>query len=88
MKVAISGLRNGRPWPGIGEVVELPDSTGADMCAAGMADPVAEKPREKAEKAVAPDAEMEEREDQEPLTTETAAPVKRGPGRPRKRPAQ
>jgi hypothetical protein len=45
MKVGISGSRNGRPWPEIGEEVTLPDQEGKEMCESGMAEPVAEKPR-------------------------------------------
>ena len=85
MKVAVSGSRNGQPWPAFGEVAELPDDEGAELCARGFAEPVAEKP--KAEKAVAPDdAEQRSRSAGEPLTTETAEPVRRSPGRPRTKP--
>jgi hypothetical protein len=45
MKVGVSGSRNGRPWPDIGEEVTLPDQEGKEMCESGMAEPVAEKPR-------------------------------------------
>jgi hypothetical protein len=45
MKVGISGSRNGRPWPDIGEEVTLPDQEGKEMCEAGLAEPVAEKPK-------------------------------------------
>jgi hypothetical protein len=40
MKVDISGTRDGRPWPQRGEVVEVADQEGADLCAAKMAEPV------------------------------------------------
>jgi hypothetical protein len=42
MKVQITGTRNNVSWPGPGEEVTLPDSEGADLCAAGLASPVAE----------------------------------------------
>lgn len=54
MKVEMSGTRNGAPWPPRGETVEVGDVEGADMCAAGLAEPVAE---DKVEQAVAPKAE-------------------------------
>ncbi|MFD0902337.1 hypothetical protein [Actinomadura sediminis] len=54
MKVAVSGTRNGRPWPHPGEVVELSDAEGADLCASGVAEPVAERP---VETATAPEPE-------------------------------
>lgn len=49
MNVSISGTRNGVPWPDKGEVVEVGDHEGADMCAAGLATPVVEvaKPEKK-----------------------------------------
>jgi hypothetical protein len=56
MKTRIAGSRNGVRWPEAGAVVDLPDNEGADLCAAGLADPVAEKdepekrPAKKAEK--------------------------------------
>jgi hypothetical protein len=47
MKVRIktqpSGLLNGQPWPEAGEEIDVPDVVGADLCAAGNAEPVAEK---------------------------------------------
>lgn len=40
MKVRIvnrpTGLLNGREWPDVGEVLEVTDEIGADMCAAGL----------------------------------------------------
>lgn len=53
MKVRIEGTRNGVRWPEAGGVVDLPDSEAADLCAAGLAEPVA---TEKPEKATAPKA--------------------------------
>lgn len=53
MKTRIEGTRNGVRWPEAGGVVDLPDGEAADLCAAGLAEPVvAEKP----EKATAPKA--------------------------------
>ena len=53
MKVRIvnrpTGLLNGREWPEVGEVLEVEDHHGADMCAAGIGEPVVE---DKVEKAV------------------------------------
>lgn len=42
MKVDISGTRDGWPWPPRGEVVEVADQEGVDLCAAKMAEPVAD----------------------------------------------
>jgi hypothetical protein len=53
MKVGISGSRNGRPWPDIGEEVTLPDQEGKEMCEAGLAEPVAEKPKAETREAKA-----------------------------------
>jgi hypothetical protein len=66
MKVQISGTRDGVAWPAPGQVVDLPDDEAAKLCGNGSASPVAEK--EKVEKAVDDEADVE----------------KRGPGRPRK----
>ena len=55
MAVSMSGTRGGEAWPGVGEELVVGDEEGAQLCAAGLAEPVAEKP--KAEKAVAPKAE-------------------------------
>lgn len=54
MKVDVSGVRDGQPWPPRGETVEVGDQEGADLCAAGMAEPVAE---DQVEKAVPPEPE-------------------------------
>jgi hypothetical protein len=52
MKVRIvnrpTGLLNGRDWPDVGEVLEVEDIAGADMCAAGIGTPVVEDEVEKA----------------------------------------
>lgn len=42
MKAHITGSRNGVRWPQAGGEVTLPDNEGADLCAAGLAEPVAE----------------------------------------------
>lgn len=86
MKVAVSGNRDGKRWPPIGGVIDLPDAEAAQYCASGLADPVAE---DKMEKAVPPQDEERRQEESGALTTETAESTvpKRGPGRPRKNPA-
>ena len=44
MKVGISGGRaDGTYWPAAGETLEVDDREGAELCAAGLAEPVAEK---------------------------------------------
>lgn len=71
MKVGVSGPRHdGQGWPRVGEVIDVPDWEGADLCSSGLGVPVAEA---KAETAVAPKNE-EVRKVEE----------KRRPGRPRK----
>lgn len=77
MIVQLSGTRDGKPWPGRGETVDLPDEEAAAMCAAGMAETV----KGTVEKAVTP--EPETTKVLEPEATEPPAPEKRGPGRPR-----
>jgi hypothetical protein len=42
MRVSISGTRNGEPWPGLGQLVELPEAEALHMLNAGMAEAVAE----------------------------------------------
>ena len=64
MRVAISGTRNGVPWPAAGGVVELPDGEAAALLAAGLAEPAPEE----AEAAV----------DERPAETATAARRPRG----------
>jgi len=78
MIVQMSGTRDGEPWPGRGEIVDLPGEEAAQMCAAGMAETV----KGGTEKAVP--AEPETTTVPEPETTEPPKPEKRGPGRPRK----
>jgi hypothetical protein len=59
MKVRIvnrpTGLLNGRDWPDVGEVLEVEDSVGADMCSAGIGTPEVD---DKVEKAVPPATEQ------------------------------
>lgn len=54
MKVRIvnrpTGLLNGQEWPEVGEEFEVPDEVGKDMCSSGIAEPVAQKKAEAAEK--------------------------------------
>lgn len=42
MKVQISGQRDGQRWPDIGKELTVSDAEGADLCAQGYAEPVAE----------------------------------------------
>jgi len=78
MIVQMSGTRDGEPWPGRGEIVDLPGEEAAQMCAAGMAETV----KGGTEKAVPAKAETTAPAEAE--VTEKPAPEKRGPGRPRK----
>ena len=55
--VGMSGTRNGEDWPPQGSEMEVSDEEGAQLCSGGLAEPVAEKDSDKAEKAVAPKAE-------------------------------
>lgn len=54
MKVEVSGTRDGQIWPRRGETVDLPDDEGSQLCAAGMAEPVAS---DRVETATTPEAE-------------------------------
>ncbi|MFI1767517.1 hypothetical protein ACH41H_36470 [Streptomyces sp. NPDC020800] len=63
----ISGSRDGVPWPKRGEVMELPDDEGAQLCASGLATPVKDTEKD-VEKAV-PDDDSEKRSG---LTTENS----------------
>lgn len=69
MKVYISGTRDGQDWPAVGEEIEVPDEEGADLCAAGFAEPVAK--RAKVEKAV----------DETPAETRSGLTTAKGPRR-------
>lgn len=66
MKVDISGTRSGQPWPRRGEVIDLPDATGAHLCANGQAEPVTDD--DTVEKAVAPEPEKRTRKRSPGLT--------------------
>lgn len=45
MKQHITGRRDGARWPAKGETLVVPDAEGADLCAQGIAEPVAEAPQ-------------------------------------------
>ncbi len=45
MKQHISGTRDGERWPDVGDEIVVGDQEGADLCANGYAEPVAEKPK-------------------------------------------
>jgi len=81
MTVDQSGTRNGHPWPARGTVIDLPDEEALGYVRGAMAVPVAEHRR--AETAVPTAAAVELRAEHGP-EPEPPAPVKRGPGRPRK----
>lgn len=72
MKVDVSGARDGQPWPGRGKAVDLPDEEAASLCAAGMAEPVADTEADVERAVPADDAEKRV------LTTETAGAVTPG----------
>lgn len=59
MKVAVSGTRNGVPWPPRGAVLDVDDNEGAQLCAGGMAEPV---PDDQVETAVPSTEDVETRE--------------------------
>ena len=48
MLTHISGTRDGAHWPATGGQVDLPDAEAADLCRAGLAEPVATLTRETA----------------------------------------
>jgi hypothetical protein len=56
MKTDVSGSRDGQAWPKRGETFEVSDAEGADLCASGMAEPVADGD-ENVEKAVPGDSD-------------------------------
>ncbi|WP_157474198.1 hypothetical protein [Parafrankia sp. EUN1f] len=71
MKIDISGLRDGEPWPGYGETLDVPQDEGQALCRKGFAEAVGltlEAAREV--RIVEPEPGV--------MTT------RRGPGRPRK----
>ncbi len=46
MRVYISGTRDGRDWPRVGEVLTTTDREGAELCAQGYAEPVVAEPEQ------------------------------------------
>jgi hypothetical protein len=91
MKVDVSGARNGVPWPGRGETVDLPGGEAADLCTSGLAEPAEDVEEEQAvveddpETAVVPGGTEtavpdETSEQRGGLTTETG-PVRRAPAK-------
>jgi hypothetical protein len=48
LRAAISGTRNGQPWPPSGHTVDLPDAEAVALIRARMAEPVGEQPVETA----------------------------------------
>lgn len=56
MKTDVSGSRDGQPWPKRGETFEVSDAEGVDLCASGMAEPVADGDQD-VEKAVPGDSD-------------------------------
>lgn len=69
MKVDVSGMRNGQPWPPKGTVIDLPGDEAVQYCEAGMAFPVPENEIETATATV-------DEEQRGPVTTQTG-PAKR-----------
>lgn len=61
MKIAMSGTRSGVDWPPYGETLECSDEEGAQLCAAGIAEPVVEP--ERMETATLPADDVEVRTD-------------------------
>ena len=84
MKVSVSGTRGGQLWPGIGDEMDVPDGEGADLCSAGLAEPVAERKAEKAvderpvEKRDDDNAEDDEKQSSGAVTTESGPARRRG----------
>ncbi|MFH8668810.1 hypothetical protein ACH4F3_28575 [Streptomyces anulatus] len=81
MKIAMSGLRNGQPWPPVGQTAELPTGEAQHLCASGIAEEVPDGE----ETATPPPSE--DTKAPEPETATPPAETKRGRGRPRKTPA-
>lgn len=93
MKADISGNRNGQPWPRRGETVDIPKAEAADLCAAGLAEPVADRdgdvekavPNDDSEKrSEASQASQQQPEQSGPVTTESAPAVAKKAAPPRK----
>ncbi|WP_282686325.1 MULTISPECIES: hypothetical protein [unclassified Streptomyces] len=81
MKIALSGLRNGKPWPAVGQTTELPTGEAQHLVASGIAEEVKGDPPAE-ETATPPAAETAKAPAAE--TTTPPAETKRGRGRPRK----
>jgi hypothetical protein len=87
MKVVMSGTRNGENWPLPGEELEVPDEEGANMCANGLAIPVAKKDaavekREKQDRADAAKEQVDEaKREHEESHEDSNAPADAGPKR-------
>lgn len=47
MLVAMTGTRDGEPWPELGEEAELPTAVAAHLVASGVAEEVTEQPARK-----------------------------------------
>lgn len=77
MKTKIGGFRDGRPWPGVGGLIDLPDHEAADMIANGYCE------ESDADEIEQPETESDETEtedggeagDSESDETETAEPL-------------
>lgn len=78
MLVDVSGTRNGEPWPGIGNPIDLPDDEAIAMIAAEQAVP--DTSFRSSEKAVVSNGSVETRVAVErPLTTQTGpVPARKG----------
>jgi hypothetical protein len=63
MAMNMSGTRSGADWPQIGEILEVDDDEGVQLCAAGIATPVVKRD---VETAVPPKGTVEVRDDQTP----------------------
>lgn len=59
MKEQITGSRNNKPWPVVGETIEVLDSEAVDLINSGVAEAVTAQP--KAEKRPAPKKSTETR---------------------------
>jgi hypothetical protein len=58
MRVAMSGTHNGVPYPPLGVDTDVDDNFGAQLCRKGLALPVAQRPGDNVETAVAPTGEL------------------------------
>ncbi|MFD4662459.1 hypothetical protein [Streptomyces halstedii] len=83
MKIAMSGLRNGQPWPPVGQITDIPTGEAQHLCASGIAEEVSDGPP--AEETATPPP-PEDTKAPAPETATAPAETKRGRGRPRKTP--